>query len=221
MIFPADEVVYLSYGRLIYFPSASQQEQSVEDPPPISHHHHSSIPSTSTTSSKSVLSTVSAPSSFRRSSEDAKLITSNSSSSLNVPLVEKRSGSTPARPKRKKECADKNSRLQVPGIASTFPRRDRKLSYWDYAQISRERTLIVPGIHTVKKLPGSRGQSPKKADCHGSAIVDETSRIVKSELHSDGKSQHSALPVAVTQHSRPGDPVCYFCSTNASNDDTV
>lgn len=108
VIFPADEVVSLSYGRVIYLPSGSVNENNQDHPTRTSfstgsHVSYPSIPSTSTNSStKSHRSTKSLPAhSTNNQKKSNPEIKSNSTNSLNSNQF--LSVTPPVRPKRKKD----------------------------------------------------------------------------------------------------------------------
>ncbi|KRT84212.1 hypothetical protein AMK59_973 [Oryctes borbonicus] len=211
VIFPADEVVYLSYGRLIYVPTSStsppieeEQTSTHREQPPNSESNsrgfqsrgsYSSAPSTSTGSSRSFRSTASAPINTTANFET----TNNKNTKLNrSTIISSRSFeilNQPERPRREKkakkeERAEKSSLrqafLQVPKPSLPPGKRDRRLSYWDYSQANRpERTVGTASVTSSTAV---------KSD--GESVAANCSRY-KSE-YSDRKS-----PVAVTQYSKP------------------
>ncbi|GJQ87483.1 hypothetical protein Trydic_g19242 [Trypoxylus dichotomus] len=203
VIFPADEVVYLSYGRLIYVPTSStphpseEQASATQDQPPNesnsrgfqSRSSYSSAPSTSTGSSRSFRSTASAPintsANFETADKDVKLnrstiISSRSFEILNQPERPRRANKA-KKEERPGKSALRQAFLEVPKAPLPSGKRERRLSYWDYAQANRpERTVTTA-----------------------------TSSAVKSGEHVANCSQYKSTygdrksPVAVTQYPKP------------------
>lgn len=216
MIFPADEVVYLSYGRLIYVPSSAPTTPSPLEGPVNNQQQgffdtvarsstspnnrsfqprgsYSSAPSTSTGSSRSYRSTASAPTN-NTNDETTKEATLNRTC-----IIASRSFeilNQPSRPKNeKKERTEKSALrhayLEVPK-STVAPKRNgadnRKASYSDFAQANRpQRSAGVAATIAAAQLAVKSSES--EANC---------SRY-KSEY-----KEHK-LPVAVTQYSKPGD----------------
>nr|XP_015838823.1 PREDICTED: uncharacterized protein LOC657682 isoform X7 [Tribolium castaneum] len=145
VISPADEVVYLSYGRVIYIPSSLPTNRVTK---PIrtslstgSHTSYPSVPSTSTSSTKSRQSTASEPV-FSLN----KLKPTSSSKSLNQPSTSREKSPNeppPVRPSRKKK-------LKV-ALESA-----RKQSFSDFLSISREKSPKTPVNQTPEKSPTIR-----------------------------------------------------------------
>ncbi|KAK9871725.1 hypothetical protein WA026_014177 [Henosepilachna vigintioctopunctata] len=142
VIFPADEVVYLSYGRVIYIPSSPPSSENQSNIPirtsysSGSHVSYPSIPSTSTNSStRSHHSTKSLP---VVPSKADQLQKSNSLSSLSQCAAEKEEDSSGVIPKRKKEFPFKLSSLLTKSKRQT-PTLERKLSFSDFFNIAKER----------------------------------------------------------------------------------
>ncbi|XP_045474999.1 serine/arginine repetitive matrix protein 1-like [Harmonia axyridis] len=138
VIFPADEVVYLSYGRVIYIPPSSPPSENLTAPPARascssgSHVSYPSLPSTSTNSStRSHHSTKSWPIEPRKPQDPAK---TSSLSSLNG----SNSGPPPVRPKRKKDSFFKLPSLLSKSKPKT-PVLERKLSFSDFETFAKER----------------------------------------------------------------------------------
>ncbi|XP_071050327.1 guanine nucleotide exchange factor VAV2 isoform X9 [Onthophagus taurus] len=216
VIFPADEVVYLSYGRLIYvsstpevrdpqlaqlqqhfqfvnqdLQSSSSQEAPTNQPRSScqSTGSHSSAPSTSTSSSRSFRSVHSAPFLTQSHQSNEKLTPPKQSKSKDD-LSER----PPERPKRQKE-KNSGSFLRLPTrksfhIRKSDPRDNRKLSFSDFARTNnRDFTLPVPStpVSSADNRPRSRERSPRGL---------EPGRY-KTEYW-DNK-----LPVAVTQYPGP------------------
>ncbi|XP_044272081.1 uncharacterized protein LOC123015995 isoform X7 [Tribolium madens] len=142
VISPADEVVCLSYGRVIYIPSSLPTNRVTK---PIrtslstgSHTSYPSVPSTSTSSTKSRQSTASEPV-FSLN----KIKPTSSSKSLNQPSTSREKSPNeppPVRPSRKKK-------LKVVLESA------RKQSFSDFLSISRERTPKSPVNQTPEKSP--------------------------------------------------------------------
>ncbi|XP_063929402.1 uncharacterized protein LOC135141810 isoform X7 [Zophobas morio] len=150
VISPADEVVYLSYGRVIYIPSSPPASRVTK---PIrtslstgSYTSYPSVPSTSTSSTKSRQSTASEPV-FSLN----KLKPSSSSKSLNQPSTSReKSPKPPVRPSRKKK-----QKVEEKPFA-------RKQSFSDFLAISRDKSP-KPTSPTPEKSPNLaffRGKSP-------------------------------------------------------------
>lgn len=214
MIFPADEVVYLSYGRLIYIPSApttpcpnGEDQQGDQQLQPSFDHNprrdaqsctnsssvprgsYSSAPSTSTGSSRSFRSTASAPTNNHDNSE-AKDNTLNRAS-----IIASRSYellNQPERPKRDKkkyrtgQSAQRHTYLEVPKAAPPQP-----------SSVSRraDRKLSYSDYAQASRPERSVKINESEANC--------------SRYKSERKDHKS--PVAVTQYSKPGDPgLCLF-----------
>ncbi|XP_017786932.1 PREDICTED: serine/arginine repetitive matrix protein 2-like, partial [Nicrophorus vespilloides] len=129
VIFPADEVVYLSYGRLIYVPSVPRTAvpQPLQDPAsapqPSSGHSTGSCPSPSipsTSSSRSFRSTASAPFS---NLQPEKAHGEVKKSSSNKELASS------------KETKQKDT-LKVPKL-KVPPGKDKRLSYSDFLPVHK------------------------------------------------------------------------------------
>ncbi|XP_068897059.1 uncharacterized protein Stacl isoform X1 [Tenebrio molitor] len=148
VIFPADEVVYLSYGRVIYIPSSPPANRVTI---PIrtslstgSHTSYPSVPSTSTSSTKSRQSTSSEPV-FTLN----KLKPTSSSKSLNQPSTSREKSPNepaPVRPSRKKKL-----KVAVEAKAPT-----RKQSFSDFLAINREKSPKPVANQVPEKSPAIR-----------------------------------------------------------------
>lgn len=159
MIFPADEIVYLSYGRLIYIPTANQQENLEQPAVPAapsrttapsrtsqstsSHASNPSVPSTSTSSTKSRKSTVSAP------------VLVNGYPEEDQPPVR------PRRAKKEKKVAPPSPKQKTSDQFLQLPKSktpERRLSFSDYLSQSRERS---PNLLGVKEKGKAKSISPR------------------------------------------------------------
>lgn len=149
MISPADEVVCLSYGRVIYIPPSLSTNRVTK---PIrtslstgSHTSYPSVPSTSTSSTKSRQSTASEP------LFSLNKFKTSSSKSLNQPSTSKSPNEPPpVRPSRKKK-------LKVSLEAA------RKQSFSDFLSVSREkspRSPVAPEKPAIRIFRG-KSVSPK------------------------------------------------------------
>ncbi|KAK4875943.1 hypothetical protein RN001_012365, partial [Aquatica leii] len=120
VIFPADEVVYLSYGRLIYVPKSQELDSEAENLPSSTpavqqvtdNHSNPSVPSTSTSSTRSFHSVIGGPtlssysedlqesSYFRREALQSSV---KSNKSWPQPSTSKYKTQVPTRPERTKK----------------------------------------------------------------------------------------------------------------------
>lgn len=196
MIFPADEVVYLSYGRLIYIPasnSAPVRAQSQPPPPPPpsrasqstgSRTSNPSVPSTSTSSTKSRKSTASAPA--------ANGYPETPSTSAETPPVPPRRTKKVFTVAAVDEGPRKPSFLRLPG-RSREKTPERRLSFSDYLSQSRERspnTLAVNGREKSK----SRERSPKNSGRSSPVCNRERQRSSSPFLQVPGTRSHQSSP---------------------------
>ncbi|RZC40471.1 hypothetical protein BDFB_014452 [Asbolus verrucosus] len=148
VIFPADEVVYLSYGRVIYIPSSPPANRVTI---PIrtslstgSYTSYPSVPSTSTSSTKSRQSTASEP-----VFQVNKLKPVSSSKSLNQPSTSREKSPSevaPVRPSRKKKLK----------VALEAKAPQRKQSYSDFLAVNREKSPKLPNQTPPEKSPSIR-----------------------------------------------------------------
>lgn len=175
MIFPADEVVYLSYGRVIYIPSNSPPSENLNTPPPArtscssgSHVSYPSLPSTSTNSStRSHHSTKSWPIEPTRAQEPVK---TNSLSSLNGSSGN--STVAPVRPKRKKEFHFKLPSLLSKSKPKT-PVLERKLSFSDFETFAKERRekSVDSAINRSSDFEYQVGTKSRQDQVNGDGVV--------------------------------------------------
>ncbi|KAL3268117.1 hypothetical protein HHI36_007244 [Cryptolaemus montrouzieri] len=145
VIFPADEIVYLSYGRVIYIPSRSPPPENQVTAPARtsyssgSHASYPSIPSVSTNSStRSHHSTKSLPVEPCKSAEPPKANSLTSLTQSTKSNSDKTCNTPPIRPKRKKEFPFKLPNLLQKSKPKT-PSLERKLSFSDFVGIANER----------------------------------------------------------------------------------
>lgn len=172
VIFPADEVVYLSYGRLIYIPTASQSEN--REPPAVpaapsrttapsrtsqstsSHASNPSVPSTSTSSTKSRKSTVSAPVLVNGFPEEEE-------PPVRPRRAKKEKKVAPPSPKQK---TSSDNFLALP--KSKTP--ERRLSFSDYLSQSRERSPNFLGVKEKGKAKSISPRSSRNGDRSPSVV---------------------------------------------------
>ncbi|XP_049823029.1 uncharacterized protein LOC109597113 isoform X3 [Aethina tumida] len=128
VIFPADEVVCLSYGRILYVPPTSPSEATAPLPPPVRQNAapaSPSLPSTASSSTKSRKSTRSEPGVVTGRLD----IKSDSCKSLNPDTA----NPAPKRPERKKRS------FKFPSLSKPkTPVPERKLSFSDFLPQNRE-----------------------------------------------------------------------------------
>lgn len=163
VLFPADEVVYLSYGRLIYLPLSPQPDQIVNTPirTSLSNGSHTSFPSVLSTpstngSTRSRKSAASEPPPTTTTTQQ-QLISTNSFNSLDhqQPSTSRQYLSSannlhvdqpllaPVPPARK----NKKTLKLIPTVRPLKPKTppfERKLSYSDYLALSRDKTPQSP-----------------------------------------------------------------------------
>lgn len=171
VIFPADEVVYLSYDRVLFIPAAnSEPNQASPSTASQSTGSYTSYPSTSNSSTRSKQSVASAPVVYNGYAE-------NPPDKSPKPATRSKSfrgtsgtpDQPPVRPRRlKKEQKQQKASLEKPQSFLQLPTRrsksrtpERRLSFSDYLSQNRERTpnYSASGGGKSSKSP-SPGPSP-------------------------------------------------------------
>lgn len=164
VIFPADEVVYLSYDRVLLLPAAnSAPNQASPSTASQSTGSYTSFPSTSNSSTRSKQSVASAPVVYNGCAEKNPVVKSKSFRVANESTPEQ----PPVRPRRvkkeqkhqqqqKSSLEKPQSFLQLPSSRSKSKTPERRLSFSDYLSQNRERT---PN-YSKSKSPSPSGPSP-------------------------------------------------------------
>ncbi|KAK9718774.1 hypothetical protein QE152_g23006 [Popillia japonica] len=185
VIFPADEVVYLSYGRLIYVPSSAPTTPSPLEGP-VNNQQQGFFDTVARNPSKSSINRHDRRTRKRKEATLNRtcIIASRSFEILNQPSRPKNE-----KKERTEKSALRHAYLEVPK-STVAPKRNgadnRKASYSDFAQANRpQRSAGVAATIAAAQLAVKSSES--EANC---------SRY-KSEY-----KEHK-LPVAVTQYSKP------------------
>lgn len=165
VIFPADEVVYLSYDRVLLIPATNSvsNDQASPSTPSQSTGSHTSHPSTSNSSTRSKQSAASAPA-YNGYAENPtkKPIAKSKSFKVTTSTPEQ----PPVRPRRTKKEQKQKTSLEKPPSFLQLPSRsksktpERRLSFSDYLSQSRERTPNCSASGGKSKSPSPSGPSP-------------------------------------------------------------
>lgn len=179
VIFPADEVVYLSYDRVLLLPAAnSASNQASPSTASQSTESYTSFPSTSNSSTRSKQSVASAPV-YNGYAEKKSPKPVNKSKSLKVGANNNPDQQPPVRPRRlKKEQKRQQQKpsLEKPQSFLQLPSRsksktpERRLSFSDYLSQNRERT---PNYSTS----GGKSKSPSPGPSPGEGYFRTNKRV--------------------------------------------
>lgn len=176
VIFPADEVVYLSYDRVLLIPGTTNRESNNQQASPStasqSTGSYTSHPSTSNSSTRSKQSVASAPPTYNGYAENhakrSPKPTITKSKSFKTTTPEEQPPVRPRRTKKEqKQQQQQKTSLEKPTSFLQLPSRsksktpERRLSFSDYLSQNRERT---PNCSTSgggkSKSPSPSGPSP-------------------------------------------------------------
>lgn len=171
VIFPADEVVYLSYDRVLLIPSTNREtnnQAASPSTPSQSTGSYTSHPSTSNSSTRSKQSVASAPvyngyaenNPTKKSPKPVAKSKSFKATPEQPPVRPRRAKKEQKQQQQQKTSLEKRpSFLQIPS-RSKSKTPERRLSFSDYLSQSRERTPNCSAGGGKSKSPSPSGPSP-------------------------------------------------------------